>query len=391
MTLEINLYDINLDSSCYLAFDTANITAYPFFYAAKYIPALQQTPALTEVVAYAYLQDTNKSSPYGLLISQLWALNGTNGPALPLAVVYPAYQSNFQTPAPMSPNDQAANISADIFDTGIFWQSYTEMTAPTLGTTYTGPATITLQAVEHDGGTTSQMEFYNGTQLIGTVTDGSNGWSFTWSGVAPGTYALWAKAWDAKGEAIGSAPLTIIVNPPPPISAVVLAATPPSPQLVNAPVTLIATPIGSGTEEYKFRAGYQDAAGWHWNDITQYTTATCLWIPTIPANYTLLVWARAVGNTNDYDAFGIINYLITVPAPTISSFMPKGGGVGTEVSITGTNFTGATAVAFGGTPAASFTVAGDTSILATVGNWRDGTDHRHHSRRHRDQSQRLYL
>jgi hypothetical protein len=56
-----------------------------------------------------------------------------------------------------------------------------------------------------------------------------------------------------------------------------------------------------------------------------------------------------------------------VPAPVVSSFSPISGPVGTTVTITGTNFTNATAVSFGGTAAASFTVNSATSITAVVG------------------------
>jgi hypothetical protein len=54
------------------------------------------------------------------------------------------------------------------------------------------------------------------------------------------------------------------------------------------------------------------------------------------------------------------------PAPTIAGFTPTGGAAGTVVTISGTNFTGATAVAFGGVPAGQFAVVSDTSISATV-------------------------
>lgn len=53
------------------------------------------------------------------------------------------------------------------------------------------------------------------------------------------------------------------------------------------------------------------------------------------------------------------------PSPTISGFTPGSGPVGTLVTISGTNFTGATAVRFNLTNA-SFTVVSSTQITATV-------------------------
>ena len=52
--------------------------------------------------------------------------------------------------------------------------------------------------------------------------------------------------------------------------------------------------------------------------------------------------------------------------PTISGFSPASGPVGTLVTITGTNFTGATSVAFNGKAATSFVVGSATQIAATV-------------------------
>ncbi|WP_322818808.1 Calx-beta domain-containing protein [Tepidiforma sp.] len=53
------------------------------------------------------------------------------------------------------------------------------------------------------------------------------------------------------------------------------------------------------------------------------------------------------------------------PVPTVTGVSPTSGPVGTTVTITGTNFTGATSVTFGGV-AASFTVVSGTQITATV-------------------------
>src|SRR5438876_2503294 len=57
--------------------------------------------------------------------------------------------------------------------------------------------------------------------------------------------------------------------------------------------------------------------------------------------------------------------VIVASAPTITGFTPTSGPVGTSVTISGTNFTGATAVAFNGV-SASFTVTSATTIQATV-------------------------
>jgi hypothetical protein len=54
------------------------------------------------------------------------------------------------------------------------------------------------------------------------------------------------------------------------------------------------------------------------------------------------------------------------PAPAITGFTPSSGEAGSVVAISGTNFTGATAVTFGGVPAGQFAVVSDTSISATV-------------------------
>ncbi len=56
-------------------------------------------------------------------------------------------------------------------------------------------------------------------------------------------------------------------------------------------------------------------------------------------------------------------------APTLTSFTPATvcASSGQTVVITGTNFTGTTAVTIGGTPVASFVINSATQITATVG------------------------
>ena len=56
----------------------------------------------------------------------------------------------------------------------------------------------------------------------------------------------------------------------------------------------------------------------------------------------------------------------SAPAPQITSFLPVSGPVGTKVTITGTGFTGATAVDFNGAADPTFKIDSDTQISATV-------------------------
>jgi hypothetical protein len=59
--------------------------------------------------------------------------------------------------------------------------------------------------------------------------------------------------------------------------------------------------------------------------------------------------------------------------PTITAITPTTSAAGATVTITGTNFTGATAVSFGGTAASSFTVVNATTITAIVGSGASGS------------------
>ena len=61
------------------------------------------------------------------------------------------------------------------------------------------------------------------------------------------------------------------------------------------------------------------------------------------------------------------------PVATITSFIPDNGYTGTSIAITGSNFTGASAVTIGGISIASFTVVDDSHITATVGAGTTGT------------------
>jgi tyrosinase len=66
-------------------------------------------------------------------------------------------------------------------------------------------------------------------------------------------------------------------------------------------------------------------------------------------------------------ASGTDQFTYTAPQPVVTAISPTSGTTagGDTVTLTGTGFTGATAVAFGPSPAATFTVDSDTQITAT--------------------------
>jgi hypothetical protein len=72
----------------------------------------------------------------------------------------------------------------------------------------------------------------------------------------------------------------------------------------------------------------------------------------------------------DWNRITILKNLIG--KPTVTSFSPTVGGTGTTVSIIGTNFTGITAVNFGGVPVDSFVIDSSTAITAIIGSGASG-------------------
>ncbi len=67
----------------------------------------------------------------------------------------------------------------------------------------------------------------------------------------------------------------------------------------------------------------------------------------------------------DTNRIGVENLIDNSAPPTVTSFMPTSGAVGTLVTVTGSAFTGATSVTFGGA-SASYVVDSDSQISATV-------------------------
>jgi hypothetical protein len=95
---------------------------------------------------------------------------------------------------------------------------------------------------------------------------------------------------------------------------------------------------------------------------TQLTAVVPASILTTAGTYTVTVTNPAPGGgTSTASTFTVV-----APAPTIASFTPAMGGPGTTVTITGTNFMGATAVKIGSLAISDYTVASATTITLVL-------------------------
>ena len=123
---------------------------------------------------------------------------------------------------------------------------------------------------------------------------------------------------------------------------------------------------GSVTVLNYSKTGYTNQ--WILNGVslaTSYNTTFAHDVNRLTDTVTLIVSNGALSDT-------LTKYQYYYPHITVTSFSPVSAGNGTEVTITGTNFTGVTSVTFGGTPSPSFNVVNNTTIRAQVGGGSSG-------------------
>ncbi|HEX7774368.1 MAG TPA: Ig-like domain-containing protein, partial [Pyrinomonadaceae bacterium] len=91
------------------------------------------------------------------------------------------------------------------------------LSTPSDGQVFTPPGSISLSATASDvDGTITQVDFFQGTTLIGTDT--SSPYTYAWNGVASGVYSITARATDNAGLMSTSTARTVIVNASPAVS-----------------------------------------------------------------------------------------------------------------------------------------------------------------------------
>ena len=171
---------------------------------------------------------------------------------------------------------------------------------------------------------------------------GGGGSTVTFNSVSGTTYYLYVSGY---GTGAGNFTLTVSCANLPAISGFTPGSGPSS-----TSVALTGTNF-TGASAVRFNGV---TAGFTLNSATSITTA-------VPAGATTgpITVVTPIGT-------GVSATFFTVPAPTIGAFTLGSGPAGTSVVLTGTYFTGATAVRFNGVNAASFTVNSALQIIATV-------------------------
>ena len=190
----------------------------------------------------------------------------------------------------------------------------------------------------------------------GTLTLNANGSLSLTAPTTAGTYTFLYRIGNVKGTS--DATVTIQVNQPPSITSVG-----PANFSVGTNGTYTITTTGTPTVTSITLTGCTLPAGLSFS-YTSGATATISGTATAPGTVSCTVTASN-GVSPDATQTLVVN---ATAGPTVTALSPANGPTagGTVVTITGANFTGATAVKFGATPATTFTVNLPTQITATA-------------------------
>jgi hypothetical protein len=246
-------------------------------------------------------------------------------------------------PAPPAPPDLAAASDSGVSNT----DNLTNDNTPT----FTGTA---------EAGSTVKI-FSDGAQ-VGTGPATGGAYSITTSALSNGAHSITATATDAAGNVSPpSGALSVTIDTTRPTVAI---TSPMSGDEVSGTITVTADASDNvGVVSVQFFVDTTTLIG---EDTTNHFSVTWDTTKFVNGSHALTAVARdAAGNQTT--SASVMVTVANAPAnpPTITSFTPTSGAVGTIVTISGTNFTEATAVTFNGV-SASFTVSSATEIQATV-------------------------
>ena len=214
------------------------------------------------------------------------------------------------------------------------------------------PPAPVLSSLSPTSGTVGTTVIITGTNLTGTT-------SVTFNGTTA-TFAVNSAAQLTATVPAGATSGSVVVTTPGgtsnglPFTVTVPASTISSLSPTSGPVGTAVVLTGTGFTGATAVSFNGTAATFTVSSATQITAT----VPAGAASGSVVVTTPG-GTSNG------VNFTVIPPAPALSSLSPTSGPVGTSVTITGTNLTGAASVSFNGA-AATFTVNSATQITATV-------------------------
>jgi len=234
------------------------------------------------------------------------------------------------------------------------------ITAPANGATVSGAAVAVSANASDNVGVVGVQFKLDGANLGVEVLSAPYSISWNTTGATSGSHSLTAIARDAAGNTATSAAVSVTVDNTPPVISTVSASSISS----SAGTITWATNEASDSQvDYGLTTAYGSSTPVNASLLTAHAETLTGLLATTTYHYR--VKSRdAAGNLATSGDFTFMT--LVVSAPTIMSFTPTSGPVGTSVTISGTNFTGATAVTFNGVSAAPFTVTSATAIQDTV-------------------------
>ena len=236
------------------------------------------------------------------------------------------------------------------------------LTAPATGATFTASATINLTATAADSdGTINKVEFHNGATLLGTDTTAP--YSYTWTGVAAGSYTLTAKAYDNVGAVTTSTAATVTVSAPANVPPTVALTSPATGATFTAPATISLMVTAADSDGTVSKVEF-------YNGATLLGTATTApysytWTSVTAGSYTLT--AKAYDNLNAVTTSTAATVTVTVPAVRTNVALVTNGGVATASSTNSVIYT-VTAVNDGDRLGKKW------GVTAAGGGWNDATN-----------------
>jgi IPT/TIG domain len=192
-----------------------------------------------------------------------------------------------------------------------------------------------------------------GGDVTGVDFNGTNQGSFSGVGTTQVTAAVPSGATTGK--------ITVLTpNPDTPSASVFVVGAAAAPTITS--FTPASGPIGSTVAITGTNFGCTTAVKFNTTTVTSFTLNSATSITaTVPTGAT----TGKISVTNPISTATSATDFTVVAAPTITSFTPTFGPVGTQVEITGTNFSGTTSVTFNNVTA-TFVVNSATQITATV-------------------------